>query len=157
MTSGGEGRAMAFAKPDLISCMTYPDAPAAIDWLERAFGFTRHVVYPNSDGTIAHAEMCFGNGIVMLGSDGKDGGFPMTSPTGGGPVHQSVYVIVTDPDVHYARAKAAGAEIVRELKDEDYGSRGYSCRDPGGHVWTFGTYRPKQEAAAPIASEGDDR
>ena len=55
---------------------------------------------------------------------------------------QSPYVIVADADAHYARAKAAGAEIVMDIKDEDYGGRGYSCRDPEGHVWNFGTYDP---------------
>jgi uncharacterized glyoxalase superfamily protein PhnB len=60
------------------------------------------------------------------------------SPTGGG----SVYVVVDDPDGHYERAKAAGVKIRRELRDEDYGSRGYSAEDPEGNVWSFGTYRP---------------
>ena len=60
----------------------------------------------------------------------------------GGAVSQSPYIIVDDADRHYARAVEAGAEIVIEIKDEDYGGRGYSCRDPEGHVWNFGSYDP---------------
>ncbi|TMB01350.1 MAG: glyoxalase, partial [Deltaproteobacteria bacterium] len=65
-----------------------------------------------------------------------------TVPPRRGPVTQSPYVIVADADAHYARAKAAGAEIVMDIKDEDYGGRGYSARDPEGHLWNFGTYDP---------------
>jgi uncharacterized glyoxalase superfamily protein PhnB len=60
----------------------------------------------------------------------------------GGVCTQSAYIIVEDADAHYARAVAAGAEIVMEIKDEDYGGRGYSCRDLEGHLWNFGTYDP---------------
>jgi uncharacterized glyoxalase superfamily protein PhnB len=59
-----------------------------------------------------------------------------------GAVTQSAYVIVTDADAHHARATAAGAVVVMPLKTEDYGGRGYSCRDPEGHLWNFGTYDP---------------
>jgi uncharacterized glyoxalase superfamily protein PhnB len=55
---------------------------------------------------------------------------------------QSPYVVVSDIDALYERAKAAGAEIVIEIKDQDYGSRDFSCRDPEGHLWNFGTYDP---------------
>ncbi|HUF02532.1 MAG TPA: VOC family protein [Gaiellaceae bacterium] len=54
-----------------------------------------------------------------------------------------MYVIVADVDGHYERARSAGAEIVRELKDTDYGSRGYMARDSEGNLWSFGTYRPE--------------
>ncbi len=64
----------------------------------------------------------------------------------GGVGSQSCYLIVDDADAHYRRAVAAGAEIVVEIKDEDYGGRGYSCRDPEGHLWHFGTYDPWVEA-----------
>ena len=53
-----------------------------------------------------------------------------------------IYLVVDDPDAHYERAVAAGAEIVQPLTDEDYGSRGYTARDPEGNVWSFGTYQP---------------
>jgi len=60
----------------------------------------------------------------------------------GGAETQSAYVVVSDADAVYARAKGAGAEIVLVIKDEDYGGRGFSCRDLEGHLWNFGTYDP---------------
>jgi uncharacterized glyoxalase superfamily protein PhnB len=126
---------------DLYACLRYDDAPAAIEWLERAFGLRPGLVVTGEDGRIAHAEMSLGTGGIMLGST-KDDDLGMAAPRSLGGGTQSIYAIVEDPDAHYARARAAGAEIVRELADEDYGSRGYTARDPEGHVWTFGTYRP---------------
>ena len=119
------------------------DAPAAIDWLCTAFGFTRRMVVPDEDGGIAHAELTFGNGMIMLGSRRENEfGRLLTEPRQAGAVTQAVYVIVDDADAHYARAKAAGAEILVELRTQDYGGRDYTCRDPEGHVWAFGTYDP---------------
>jgi uncharacterized glyoxalase superfamily protein PhnB len=129
------------ATTDLYACLRYEDAPAAIEWLERAFGLRPGLVVPGEDGSIAHAEMSIGNGGIMLGST-KDYDLGMASPRSIGGGTQSIYVIVEDPDAHFARARAAGAEIIRELTDQEYGSREYSARDPEGHVWTFGTYRP---------------
>ena len=130
--------------PTIIPTLRYRDAPAAIDWLCRAFGFEKHLVVPGDGGTIAHAQLTFGNGMIMLGSarDDEFGRLQMTPAQVGGVGTQSPYVIVADADAHYARAVAAGAEIVYPLKDEDYGGRGYSCRDPEGHLWNFGTYDP---------------
>ena len=129
------------ALPDVIPAMRYRDAPAAIEWLAKAFGFEKHFVVPGPDGGIAHAELRLGNGFIMLGS-ARDDELRFEPPQKGGVVTQSVYVVVLDPDAHYQRAKAAGAEIVRDLKDTNYGSREYSARDLEGHVWHFGTYRP---------------
>jgi uncharacterized glyoxalase superfamily protein PhnB len=126
---------------DLYACLRYEDAPAAIEWLERAFGFRRGLVVPGDDGSVVHAEMSFGTGGIMLGSI-KDSQVGISTPRSLGGSTQSIYVIVEDPDAHYARARAAGAEIVYELADQDYGSRDYSARDPEGHLWSFGTYRP---------------
>jgi len=135
----------------VISCLRYRDAPAAIEWLCNTFGFEKHLVVPNSDGTIAHAQLSFGNGMVMLGSvlnEETEFGRLMKQPDeiGGGQT-QSSYVVVTDADAVYASAKAAGAKIVMEIKDEDYGGRGFSCLDQEGHLWNFGTYDPWQSAA----------
>jgi len=132
---------------NVIPGMRYADAPAAIDWLCRAFGFEKHLVVPgDEEGVIAHAQLRYGNGMIMLGSAGKHGGsFDefMTMPRDiGGRETQSAYVIVEDPDVHHERAIAAGAEIVMPLEDKDYGGRGYSCRDLEGHIWRFGDYDP---------------
>ena len=128
----------------VIPTMRYNDAPAAIDWLCEAFGFEEHLVVPGEDDTIAHAQMVFGHGMIMLGSARDDEFGKLQKPPSdlGGAGSQSCYVIVEDADAHYARAVAAGAEIVVEIQDEDYGGRGYSCRDPEGHLWNFGTYDP---------------
>jgi uncharacterized glyoxalase superfamily protein PhnB len=96
--------------PSISPSLRYKDAPRAIEFLVEAFGFERNTVYENEDGTIAHAELTYGDGMVMLGSDKEDGY--------GSHVGQSwCYVVVDDADAHYAQARAAGAEIVRELTD----------------------------------------
>jgi uncharacterized glyoxalase superfamily protein PhnB len=132
---------------NIIPGMRYHDAPAAIDWLCRAFGFEKHLVVPGEEeGVIAHAQLRYGNGMVMLGTAGSHGGGfddVMTTPRDiGGRETQSAYVIVEDADAHHERAVAAGAEVVLPLEDKDYGGRGYSCRDPEGHVWSFGSFDP---------------
>jgi uncharacterized glyoxalase superfamily protein PhnB len=128
---------------NIIPSMRYRDAGAAIDWLCRAFGFERHLVVPGENGTIAHAELVYRGGMIMLGSVRDDAFGRLEQPaTKGQPVTQSAYVVVEDADTHYARAKAAGAEIVMDLEDKGYGGRGYSCRDPEGQLWSFGTFDP---------------
>jgi uncharacterized glyoxalase superfamily protein PhnB len=130
----------------VVPCLRYRDAPAAIEWLCDTFGFEKHLVAPGEGGTIAHAQLSFGNGMVMLGSVQK-----VETPYGklikqpdeiGGLETQSAYLVVKDADAVYARAKAAGAQIVLDIVDEDYGGRGFSCRDLEGHLWNFGTYDP---------------
>jgi uncharacterized glyoxalase superfamily protein PhnB len=118
-----------------IPSLRYRDARAAVDFLEKAFGFERHAVYEDDGGGIAHAEMTYRGGMVMLGEQRDD--------TYGDHVGQGwLYVVVDDADAHHDRAKAAGAEIVRPLEDQEYGSRDYSARDPEGNLWSFGTYQP---------------
>ena len=131
----------------IIPTLRYQDAPAAIDWLCRAFGFERHFVVPGDDGTIAHAQLTFGNGMIMLGSvrDDEFGRLQKTPAQLGGVGTQSPYVIVPDVDAHHARAVAAGARVTMAPMDQDYGGRFYSCRDPEGHLWNFGSYDPWQE------------
>ena len=128
----------------VIPTLRYRDAAAEIEWLCAAFGFERHLVVPGEDGTIAHAQLTFGNGMIMLGSarDDEFGRWSKTPEQVGGVGTQSPYIVVADADAHYAQAEAAGAEIVLDIRDEDYGGRGYSCRDPEGHLWNFGTYDP---------------
>jgi uncharacterized glyoxalase superfamily protein PhnB len=127
-------------KPMIYPALVYEEAAEAIDWLERAFGFARGLVVPGPDGGIIHAEMSFRTSGIMLGSP-HDGPFGR-SPRELGGVTGSIYVVVEDVDAHHARAKEAGAEILREPNDTEYGSREYGARDPGGHVWSFGTYQP---------------
>jgi uncharacterized glyoxalase superfamily protein PhnB len=133
-------------RSSVIPVLRYRDASAAIEWLCEAFGFEKNLVVPNEDATIAHAQLSFGDGMIMLGSVPKNEtefGRLMKQPDEiGGAETQSAYVVVEDADAVYARAKAAGARIVIEIKDEDYGGRGFSCYDPEGHLWSFGTYDP---------------
>lgn len=131
-------------KATVISCLRYRDAPAAIEWLCDTFGFEKNLVVPNEDGTIAHCQLSFGNGMIMLGSVSESHyGLLMKQPDEiGGAETQSAYVIVNDADAIYASAKAAGATILIDIKDEDYGGRGFSCQDLEGHIWNFGTYDP---------------
>ncbi len=141
-------------KSTVIPGLRYQNAPAAIEWLCNAFGFERRLVVPGAqEGTIAHAQLVFGNGMIMLGSPDSHGGNEydkLVRPPGdlGGVCSQGAYVIVEDADKHYERAVAAGAEILLELVDQDYGGRGYTCRDPEGHVWSFGTHDPWAAASS---------
>ncbi|MEP9354044.1 VOC family protein [Xanthobacter sp. KR7-65] len=120
----------------IFPALRYRDGQAAISFLEQAFGLTRRAVHTGAEGDIAHAELSFGTGMVMLGSGVPDPSNPWsTTPVG-------LYVRVADVDAHYARAVAAGAEIVRPPADTSYGAREYSARDSEGHLWSFGTYDP---------------
>jgi uncharacterized glyoxalase superfamily protein PhnB len=119
----------------IIPTLRYTDAKDAIDFLERAFGLERKSVHENEDGTIGHAELTYGRGMVMVGSTGQ--GDPQFENG-----RTSIYVVVDDPDALHERARAAGAEISRGLTDEDYGSREFTAKDPEGNVWSFGTYDP---------------
>jgi uncharacterized glyoxalase superfamily protein PhnB len=128
----------------IITGHRYKDAPAAIEWLCKVFGFERHAVYEGPDGTIGHAELTLGGGMIMLGS-GKDDefgrGFKGPDELGGIET-RAVYIVVADVDAVYARAVAAGGRIVRPLQDTPYGSREFGVKDPEGHSWGVGTYDP---------------
>ena len=128
----------------VIPCLMYRHAAAAIEWLCKTFGFEKHAIYPGENGTIMHAELSFGNGMIMCGTK-KDAGYGrlIKQPDDiGGCETQTAYVIVRDADEVYARAKAAGVEMIIDIKTEDYGGRGFTCRDLEGHIWNFGTYDP---------------
>ena len=131
----------------IVPTLRYRDAHAAIDWLEQAFGFRRHFVVPDGEGGVAHAQLTFGNGMIMLSSahDDEFGKLQRPLETADAPVSQSPYVIVTDVDAHHARALEAGAVVVAAPEDKDYGGRGYGCRDPEGNLWSFGSYDPWQD------------
>jgi uncharacterized glyoxalase superfamily protein PhnB len=128
----------------IYPAVRYNDAKAAIAWLKSALGFEEHVVYAENDGSIAHAELSLNGNLIMLGNV-KDDPFGR-SPRDLGGVTGTTYIALdtaADIDKLYARAKAVKAEIVRELGDTDYGSHDFGVRDPEGHVWSFGTYRPE--------------
>jgi len=128
----------------VIPALRYRDAPAAIEWLCRAFGFEKHAVYPGPDNTIGHAELKLGGGMIMLGSSKDDAhASRFKSPDEvGGIETRGAYIIVNDADAVYTKAKAEGGVIVREIQNTDYGSREFTVKDPEGHSWSVGTYDP---------------
>ena len=127
----------------IVPTLCYRDVTAAVEWLCHAFGFERHVVVNGIDGSAEYAELTFGDGMIMLGPvEDSPIGRLMTQPEqAGGAETQICYLYVDDVAAHCARAEAAGAEIMLDIEDKRSG-RGYSCRDPEGHIWNFGTYDP---------------
>ncbi|TRW78995.1 hypothetical protein FK535_23620 [Mycolicibacterium sp. 018/SC-01/001] len=122
-----------------IPIVHYAEPRAAIDWLSRVFGaIPTLIVPPEPDQPLQHAEVQIGTGIVMVDDAGRDSVFALPGPV-------VVYVVIdtaADVDALHDRAAAAGADIVRGLSDQDYGSRDFAARDPHGNIWSFGTYRP---------------
>lgn len=139
-----DAHATADTRSTVIPCLRYRNALSAIDWLCEAFGFQRHAVY--ADGEIVqHAQLTFGNGMVMVASTAMQSEWArhtVQPDEVGLRGTQSCCVIVHDVDAHYARAVAGGADVVIDISDQDYGGRGYACRDIEGHVWWFGSYDP---------------
>jgi uncharacterized glyoxalase superfamily protein PhnB len=129
-------------QPDaLMPTLRYRNVAAAVGWLCDALGFGRHFVH-ESDGLILHAQLRRGDSLIFLGPDHADDKYGMHSPLALNGTNQCVCVAINeDVDAHCKRARAAGAEIVTEPYDTPYGAREYSCRDPEGHIWCFGTYR----------------
>jgi len=127
----------------IIPTLRYADAPKMLDWLCDAFGFERHLVIEEEGGAIAHAQLTLGDSMIMLGSV-REHGFDrlQTTPDALGGVTQSPYIVTSEVDALCERARAAGAEIVMAPEDQDYGGRLFSCRDPEGHLWNFGSYDP---------------
>ena len=132
----------------IIPCLRYRNAPVAIDWLCQTFGFERQLLVPGENGTIAHAQLTFGNGMIMVGSAAEsEFGRLMKQPDEtGGAETQCAYVIVTDADAIYAKAKSAGARIAIDIKDEDYGGAVLAATTRRG---TFGTSAPTIHGDAP--------
>jgi PhnB protein len=118
----------------IVPYLLYSDAPAAIDFLCKAFGFEEEFRQPMPDGRVGHAELAYQGNLVMLASVWPEGGFasPLDLPS----VHSQVYCRVDDVDAHYQRARAAGATIVSEPADQ-HGQRMYRVTDPEGHRWLF--------------------
>lgn len=112
--------------------LTFRDAKASIDWLERVLGAERVAVYENDEGRVTHAEIRIGESVVMAG-DERAGS--RATPPG----VSVIYVVVEDADAAYERAKAAGAEVTEPV-DQDYGSRDVTVTDPDGNRWSLGTY-----------------
>jgi uncharacterized glyoxalase superfamily protein PhnB len=133
--------------PRIYPTFRYVDAAKMIAWLGEAFGFTTRVNYTDDQGVIHHAELALGASMIMVGTV-RDDEYGKLVGAPGANAGKSVYVAIDDPDALFARAKAAGAEILQGLTDRDYGSREFICSDPEGNVWCFGTYWPKAHEPA---------
>lgn len=135
----------------IMPCLRYRDAPAAIEWLCNTLGFEAALVIRNEDDTVAHAQLTYGNGMIMLASvvDSEYGRLLKQPVDIGTFVTQSSYLVVNDADQVHERVLRAGGTVLLALQDEDYGGRGFTCRDPEGHVWSIGTYDPWAEAERP--------
>ena len=133
-------------RPSITPCLVYDDAVAAIDFLCRAFGFTRNLVVPGaSDRDIAHAQLTLDGNMIMLSSAGPGPRerFGMVAPSAtAGLVTACICVTLDDPDAHHAKAAASGAVILAAPHDNPYGGRGYEARDREGNVWSFASYDP---------------
>ena len=123
-------------KQTIFPMLCYEDAPAAIDFLTRAFGFVEENRMEGEDGTIGHAELSLDGQIVMLASVWRDGGFSTPRDLGGN--HSQLFCVVSDVDEHWSRAREAGAIVIGEPQDQDYGHRTYRASDPEGNRWYFG-------------------
>ncbi len=136
----------------LRSALFYQDPKAALAWLEKAFGFELPMLIEDADGALAHSQMTYGDGVVMIGQEwSADHKSPKSV---GGKNTQTVGIhIETDIEAHFQRAKAAGAVIDQEPATQFYGDRTYRCRDPEGHIWTISqTVQPVTREEAEAAS-----
>ncbi|QIS15471.1 VOC family protein [Nocardia arthritidis] len=120
-------------------CLAFRDAHAMVEYLVKAFGFEQAGLYTREGdpSIVEHGELRWplGGGIMFASTDRA--GTPFCRTEAG---TDNVYIVCDDPDALFERATAVGVEIVRGLRDEDYGSRGFSVRDPEGNLWSFGTY-----------------
>jgi uncharacterized glyoxalase superfamily protein PhnB len=128
----------------LIPILRYRDVPAAVTWLCRAFGMQVHRIVTDSAGAARYAELTVGSGMLMVApiEDTVFGKLLVQPDEIGGVETQICYLRVANARAHHARAKAAGAVVIIDPEHESNNGRGYSCRDPEGHVWNFGTYDP---------------
>jgi uncharacterized glyoxalase superfamily protein PhnB len=139
-----------FRRPTVVPSLTYGDPWAALDWLEKAFGFQRCMMITDEEGKLAHSEMRCGDGLFYIGSEWAD--YTVSPASVSGKNTQTIHVHLKDGlDAHCERARAAGAVIVREPEDQFYGDRVYSAMDPQGHLWIFG------QTVRPVAREDAER
>jgi uncharacterized glyoxalase superfamily protein PhnB len=134
----------------------YRSVPAAVDWLCSAFGFDKHRVVTGEDGGVISAQLTLGGHMIMVlpVADSGLARFIKQPDEVGGAETQSCYIVVADADAHYRRARGAGANILLDINDDDQGGRGYACRDPEGHIWSFGTYDPWPSSQPRPAARG---
>jgi uncharacterized glyoxalase superfamily protein PhnB len=138
-------------KSTVIPGLRYRNAMEMIAWLCRALGFEKQAVYAGPDGVVMHAQLTFGNGMIMIGSvnSGTPASKLMKQPDEiGGAETQAAYLVVTDVDAIYASARNAGAMMVIDLEEKEHVGRAFSCADPEGHIWHIGTFDPWESQQA---------
>lgn len=121
------------ARPTITPYLSYRNGSAAIDFLTKAFGFRVNIRADGDDGSLTHAELVYGDGVVLMGT----ADLPKGSP--------GIYVVVADVAAHHAQAMAAGAELVYPPEETEWGTQRYRVKDTEGHEWTFGSYAPSTE------------
>jgi len=126
---------IADARQRIFPMLAYDDAPAAIDFLCRAFGFSERSRMTAPDGTIGHAEVVLGGNVVMLATTWKAGG--MASPRDLPAMPSQLFCEIDQVDGHFERARNAGAVVIAEPETQPYGFRMYRALDPEGHRWLF--------------------
>jgi len=124
---------MAKSTQTITPYLLYEDVAAALEWLNRAFGFDETLRFTGDGGDVSHAEAWLGDAAIYLGDPGDH----YKNPKRLGQETVGLYVLVDDVDAHYERAKLAGAEVLEEPTDHDYGDRRYAVRDLEGHHWYF--------------------
>lgn len=131
-------------KACIIPTMRYKNAQTAIEWLCNAFGFEKHLIIQGENDTIAHAQLTYGNSMIMLSSENENeyGNLVRTPKKLNGNNTQASYIVVEKIDEHYQKAVATGTKILIEIRDEEYGGRGYTCKDIEDYIWNFGSYNP---------------
>ena len=157
---------MAEGYPTITPMLSYENVAEAIPWLERAFGFAERMRMTNEDGTVGHAELVLGDGVIMLGNPGPDYQSPRHHAETCADARRwsevsfvidGLHVAVDDVDAHFERARAAGARILSEPEDEAYGERIYRVEDVEGHRWMFAQPLAAAEAPEPAQAMAVER
>lgn len=128
----------------IIPSLKYDDAPGAIEFLCKAFGFEKHAVHAGADRMIDHAALRLGENFIMLGPTATDVISAISTPRALAGAIGGIYVVLErdgEVDAHFRRARAAGATIMSEPAASPCGGRNYNVSDCEGHVWTFDSYR----------------
>jgi uncharacterized glyoxalase superfamily protein PhnB len=127
----------------IIPSLRYRNALAAIDWLCKAFGFEKQAVYADGD-SVHHAQLTFGNGMIMLGSVSNDNawGRRIAHPMRSAAARRNALRDRRRCRRALHACKSRWRRHRRRTRGQEYGGKGYSCRDPEGHLWWFGTHDP---------------
>ena len=122
-------------RPAFVPRIAYKDLRAAVEWLQKAFGFKTTMLATDKDGNVVHAEMKFAGGIIHVGSEWENIKAPAS--VGGANTQTITVILESGIEAHCEHARAAGGRIIQEPQDQFHGDRTYRVSDPQGHVWSF--------------------